>query len=330
MNNSKSKMKIILLVIALLIVMAVVTVLLYQKNKKNEVASVPNKTTSDNKEDSVDYTTISYDGKKYHYNTDLKLVLFLGIDQREPVSVNGYEGTGGRSDTIILLIMNKKEQTVKMLEISRDAMTDVDIYDQDGAYFATDKMQITMQYAFGDGEKKSCWLSKKAVSNLLYEIPIQSYISMNLDGIAEITNALGGVPLTVPKDYSALNEQFIQGKMITLDGEMAERYVRYRDIEVTGSNNERMERQQQFIMALVARLKENLKENTYTELFKKIEPYVVTDLDAQSMKALGDYELDPEVANVPGEVVEGQLHDEYVVDNVLLKELLIKLLYIQE
>ena len=42
------------------------------------------------------------------------------------------------------------------------------IYGIDGDYMATETAQIATQYAYGDGEKRSCQPTREAVSNLLY------------------------------------------------------------------------------------------------------------------------------------------------------------------
>ena len=52
------------------------------------------------------------------------------------------------------------------------------IYGIDGDYMATETAQIATQYAYGDGEKRSCQLTREAVSNLLYDIPIHDYLSL--------------------------------------------------------------------------------------------------------------------------------------------------------
>ena len=41
-------------------------------------------------------------------------------------------------------------------------------------------------------------MTKEAVSNLLYEIPISSYLALSIEGVKELTDAVGGVQITVP------------------------------------------------------------------------------------------------------------------------------------
>ena len=78
-----------------------------------------------------------------------------------------------------------------MVSVSRDTMTDVRIYDESGEYLATEHAQIALQYAYGTSAKRSIQMTKEAVSNLLYEVPIRSYVSLNVEGIAPIVDAMG-------------------------------------------------------------------------------------------------------------------------------------------
>ena len=273
--------------------------------------------------------TVTYDGKKYTYNEDLKAILFLGVDKREEVQVQTYTGRGGQSDCILLLVMNKKEKTTTLLQVSRDSMVDLKIYDSAGELLTTERGQLALQYAYGDGEKKSCRLTRDAVSNLLFGIPIDGYISMNIDGITAIVEALGGVDITFEEDYTELDTDWIKGATVTLYGAQAERFVRYRDTKVMGSNNLRMERQIWFLRALFSQVKERASGNPslYDTLLDAVSPYMVSDLTAEEMKALSDYQMEEEIEKVPGEVQSGEKHDEYIVDDEKLFEILLKVFY---
>ena len=273
--------------------------------------------------------TVTYDGKKYTYNEDLKAILFLGVDKREEVQVQTYTGRGGQSDCILLLVMNKKEKSTTLLQVSRDSMVDLKIYDSTGGLLTTERGQLALQYAYGDGEKKSCRLTRDAVSNLLFGIPIDGYISMNIDGITAIVEALGGVDITFEEDYTELDPDWIKGATVTLNGAQAERFVRYRDTKVTGSNNLRMERQIWFLRALFSQVKERASgdPSLYDTMLDAVSPYMVSDLTVEEMKALSGYQMEEQIEKVPGEVKSGEEHDEYIVDDEKLFELLIKVFY---
>ena len=275
---------------------------------------------------------ITWQGKKYIYNEDIRNILFLGVDKKEEMQAQEYAGRGGQADCIILLSMNTREKTATMINISRDSMTDVDVYDMSGNFVGSDRMQLALQYAYGDGEKRSCWLMKKAVAELLKDIPIHGYLALNIEGISVINDVLGGVEITIPEDYTSIDEAFVQGTTLTLTGDQAERYVRYRDIEILGSNNGRMERQNQYLHALVQLLKEKISEDSSTIdiLFSAGKPFMTTDLTAEQMEKYADYTLNDSYIKVPGETQKGNKHDEYIVDEKKLQDVLIKMLYVPE
>lgn len=273
--------------------------------------------------------TITYDGKKYQYNENLKNILFLGVDKTEEVQVQQYAGRNGQSDCIILLVMDQKEKTTKLLQISRDSMVDLNIYSITGDFLTTMRGQLALQYAYGDGEKKSCRLSEEAVSNLLYGLKIDGYVSLNIEGISEVVDALGGLEFTLSEDAVEVNPSYLKGSVVKLNGEEAERFVRYRDINELGSNNGRMERQVQFLRALFSSVKAAAAKDDaiYDTLIDSASPYMVSDLTAEEMKALSEYQMDDEIEKVPGEVQEGEEHDEYIIDDERLYELMIKTFY---
>ena len=135
----------------------------------------------------------------------------------------------------------------------------------------------------------------------------------------------------MPEDYTSIDEAFVQGATLTLTGSQAEKYVRYRDINVTGSNDGRMERQNQFLKALVKLLKEKNQEdsNFINTLFSVGKPYMTTDLTAEQMEKYASYTLDDTYIKIPGETRAGEKHDEFIVDEEKMMDVLIKILYIQ-
>lgn len=270
---------------------------------------------------------IVYKGETYVYNTDLNTVLFMGVDKHGDLTARNVYGKNGQSDCLILLVMDKKAKKTEVIEISRDTITDVDVYSLEGKFVRTIKAQIATQYSYGDGERQSCQFTKSVVSNLMYGIPIQSYVALDISGISAIVDSMGGVKITVPEDYTSVDPAFVKGSEITLTGTQAEKYVRYRDINEFGSNNQRMERQTQFIRAFFPQLK---GQKDYDEILKVADPYMSTDIDAETLKSLSDYEMNDEIQKVAGEDKEGEEHDEYYVDEEALYELVLNTFYVKK
>ncbi len=268
------------------------------------------------------------DADTYTYNYNLTNILFMGIDTNEEFQER-EAGWAGQSDTLVLMSMDKDTKQVRLLQISRDSMADIEIYDRDGERTGSQRMQISTQFAYGDGKKRSCQLTMNAVSNLLYEIPIHSYVAINIDGIAKITELMGGVTLTVPEDYTVIDPDFKKGATVTLQGKQAERYVRYRDTSVSGSNSARMERQEQFIEALIQQL-EGKSVSWYQKIWSGAEDDIITDITVDEMEKLAKFQMSDKIYRVPGEVQSGERYDEFIIDSKKLKEIMLKLFYKNE
>lgn len=275
-----------------------------------------------------DNTQVVHDGITYEYNTELETLLFLGVDKRETELNEQLAGRGGQSDCILLFIIDPSKETIKTLQISRDTMTEVEIYDINGEPRGTETMQLTLQYAYGDGKERSCRLTRDAVSRVLYGVDIDSYFAMNLEGFSTATDLVGGVDITVPEDYTDIDPSFVKGETVHLDGALAQKYVQTRDITVLGSNDSRMERQTQFLEALAEKMMKNGGNVvSYTKLYTELQDYIVTDMNADDLAEMSDYEFTGTV-KAPGETRAGEEHDEFYMDEDALYELILELFYV--
>ena len=99
--------------------------------------------------------TITYNEKKYVYNTSIETYLLMGIDNDEPVSTAKDSVSGGQSDAIFLLVANKETQQMSIISINRNTMTPIEIYDENGKDLGEMTAQLCGQHGFGDGKKLS-------------------------------------------------------------------------------------------------------------------------------------------------------------------------------
>lgn len=324
MNSRKYRKRSIIIVIVVLL-LAVIGFILYDffsnREYQNGGQDVPPQTDRD---------VIYYDGDAYKYNHNLKNILFLGIDNNAELSEENIPGAGGQADCIIVLSVDRENKTVQAIQISRDSMTEVDIYDANGNAYATLNAQVATQYAYANGAKNGCWATKKTVSELLYEIPIDGYIAMDIAAVSQINDSLGGVTLTIPEDYTMIDSAFEEGTTITLTGEQAEKYVRYRDITIMGDNHFRMRRQIQYIPALLAAMKDkiNRSEDALDTLYSEFTPYILTDLTTDEVMNMMQYSWSEEnVTFLAGESVAGEKFEEFYIDDIKLQETIIKTFY---
>lgn len=317
----KRKKQIVFLVCIILLVVLGVLLLLTKQ---------PNDSYSGEYQESED-DTIVYGGKKYIYNEHLSNFLFLGVDTREPIESYETSEDAGQADTIFLLSFNRKEKTIRCIVIPRDTMTNIRVISPDGEDLGLTEDHISLQYAFGDGKRKSCEFMKEAVSALLYGIPIQGYCSLNMDGIAVATDALGGVELVIPDDsLKAINPEFEKGAAVTITGANAELFVRYRDTAVSQSALNRMERQMVFVEAFAEKTKGlAAQDNSFVaDMLDSVEAYMVTnignDMYAKMIEATYDKGM---MQTIPGNGVSGEQFDEYRVDDDALYDLVLEMFY---
>ena len=329
--NNKQKKAVFCMVSVIVALLLVGLVWLLKSNKEPD----GDKNTEQNTQSlsQADKNTIYYDGKAYVYNKSKKNILFLGIDKDEEITINDELGKGGQADTIMLLSIDNEKKTTSILQISRNAMTDIDLYDKNGNYYTSVKAQLATQYAYGNGADTSCWATKRTVSELLNDLPIAGYFALDISGVSIINDLLGGVTITIPEDYTEIDPAFVKGATITLNGEQAEKYVRYRDPDMIGGNDLRMQRQAQYIPALLNSLRKisGKSEEELNFIIDAVAKYMVTDLSADELKVMLKMDWDMEsIETVPGESKKGEKYEEFYVDEENLQKILIKTFYTQK
>jgi len=315
-----SQKKGMLLIIAGLLLITMVIMLVVTQRSQEEPTE----------ESQTSQRIITYNGEAYAYNNNLVNILFLGIDHTDPVQTQEISGEAGQADSIIIISINKTDETATLYQVNRNSMTEIDVYDTSGNKQSSYEGQICLQFAYGDGEETSCWATKKTVQELLYDLPIDGYFAMNISSISTINDAVGGVTLTVPEDYTNLNAAFVKGTTLTLTGEQAESYVRSRDHAVTGSNQQRMQRQIQYLTALMNQVKASDQEALYETIMPLVSPYMTTDLSADQLKQMMDYTyLMEDTGSVPGETTYNAetAYDEFHVDEQALYQDLLQRFY---
>ena len=331
-------------VIATLIVVLVLVLLLDKpKDFRDETKGTPEPTviategTADGATPTpmtMDYDSgVYYNGHYYEYNDNLFNMVFLGIDKKDKLEEHSNPGMGGQADCIILISFDRETKTAKLLQINRDSMVPVDKYDSLGNYMLTERKQLATQYAYGNGKEFSAVITKDAVSKLLFGTPIENYFVLDLSAISVLNDAVGGVTITMADDYTWLDPAFEKGKTITFTGQQANEFVHYRNLKELDSNLGRMQRQIEFIPAMIDQMRKSMGGDTdyYNRFVPLIKDYMVTDLSADRINKLAEYNLaEGEIYKVPGNLTMGEKYAEYEVDDAGLQEILIKMLYKQK
>lgn len=272
--------------------------------------------------------SITYNGKRYEANTAIDTLLFLGIDNSDQSREGVGIVEGGRSDTIILFAIDNKNKKITPLEINRDSMVDVDIYDNDGNYLAQGLEQLTMQYSYGRNARQACNLTKNKISDLLCRTRIDGVISLTMDGIEPIVDSIGGVDLRLETDETQLDSSYVEGAFIHLDGASAKDFVHIRDTEIRGSNIERMSRQTQFMLALFQNIKRQ-GGSVIEKMENAAGDYLYEEVDADSLVHLTEYEYSEKIYMLPGVNKTDGIHDEFYIDANKLTEMILDLFYLE-
>ncbi|MEE0265960.1 MAG: LCP family protein [Acutalibacteraceae bacterium] len=285
------------------------------QNSNVTIAPPPNAT--------VEGEYIVYNDHKYKYNNKVTSILLSGIDMHTDEHQEGVLGTAGQADTVLVLALNTETGKYKVFSVSRDTMVDVNICDEEGNFTGYEQMQLCLAHAYGGGGELSNENLKRSVSRIFFGIPMNSYMSIDLDAIPVLNDAVGGVTVTVIEDLTQYNSRLVKGATVTLNGDLAEIYVRSRDIAGDANQNTlRMDRQESYLEAFIHQAIFQTKHNIRTplNLYSEATPYARTDIDASRVTYLASilmesgFSTSTNYTKVPGEAVAGKEFAEYYVD----------------
>lgn len=204
----------------------------------------------------------------------------MGVDRADTMTESKEFGSAGQSDGIFLIAQDTVHHSLKILMIPRDTMTEIPITDENGAP-DTKITQLTIAYAYGDGREGSCENTVQSVEKLLSGFSIDNYLAVDTTVVAKLNDAVGGVTVTIPTDgMEKRDPAFVKGTQVTLHGDQAEAFVRYRDITRDFSALYRMDQQQEYITQYFKAVKEASKTDSQvvTHLFDLIRDYMITDM----------------------------------------------------
>lgn len=272
-----------------------------------------------------------YNGTAYAKREDLETVLLLGVDKFEGETPEGYLNNQ-QADFLLLLVMDEANETCTPIQLNRDTMTQIRILGVTGEPAGTTTGQLALAHTYGSGEEDSCENTVLAVSNLLYGMEIDHYISLTMDGVALLNDLVGGVTVEVLDDFSGIDDSLMQGETVTLKGQQALTYVRSRGGLEDSSNLHRMERQRQYLAALQQQLKAAVQqEDGFTlDALLQLNEYMVSDCTVEQLSDLGDslaaYQVS-DILTTPGDAQEGEEFMEFTVDEDALQQLVMDVFY---
>ena len=275
-----------------------------------------------------DGKTIYYNGKIYTLNEKITAIACLGIDKEE-LDAYGVTGSAGQNDTNVILVIDTSKGTATAINIPRDTMVDVDVFDVGGNRTGSEYEQLCLAYAYGDGFASSCENAVTSIERVLYGMPVKSYIALDLSGISVLNDYVGGVSVVSPETVS----EFTQGQRVTLYGQSSVNFVRARGKDVNASLR-RSERQMTYIRAFADKAVQNAKQSpgTIKGLYDTTMGYCTTNVGlsnvtflASSLLGSGFHGL--ETVTLPGELKMGEKYAEYYMDKAAAYEMVLDIFY---
>ncbi len=269
-----------------------------------------------------------YGGKEYVQRQDQEILLVMGLDKFDrPEDYEGYVNDQ-QSDFLALLILDNTEKTCDVLYLNRDTMTKIRRLGVAGDGAGSFTGQLALAHTYGSGGSDSCLNAVRAVSDLLGGIQIHHYMTLTMDAVGIVNDAVGGVTVEIMDDFTHIDPAMVQGQQVTLMGEQALTYVRSRSTLADTSNLRRMERQQQYLSALYQQVMDRQEKDGNFLARTLLDVSFMSDCSVNQLDGLADklltYELQ-EPVNLKGEAVVGEKHMEFYPDEDALLQTVVQL-----
>ncbi len=181
--------------------------------------------------------------------TEPLTILLMGVDMDQ--ATRGGDWEGGRSDSMILVTVNPKTKETNMMSLTRDIM--VEIAEANGESSGTVE-KLNHSYSYGQAPMAIATIEK------MMDINIDRYIEINMDGLIELVDAVGGIevnntlgfPISISEHEPAYTSIVQPGKQL-VNGDQALVYARMRYDDPEGDIG-RQRRQREVITAIIKKL----------------------------------------------------------------------------
>ncbi|MFH0519799.1 LCP family protein [Streptomyces sp. M41] len=200
-------------------------------------------------------------------------ILLIGTDKRTGAGNGSYgdKGSAGHADTTILLHVSKDRSNATALSIPRDLIVDIpdcQTTQEDGSSkVIPGSADVRFNTSLGqEGRTPSCTM--RTVTELTGIKP-DNFMVADFNAVKTLTSAVGGVEVCLAKDIKDPDSHLDlpKGEHV-IEGEQALAFVRTRHAVGTGGDLSRIGLQQQFLSALMRKLKSN---DTLTDPSKMIK-----------------------------------------------------------
>lgn len=331
----RQKKTVIIVILAVLVCALGAGIWYFRKQRSEKVSVTDGQPQTQQQSETTDelerlmWNKIKLNGKKYKYSTDYETYLFMGTDGSGKEDADRDEYIGNMADFLMLVIVNRKEQTYAFLQLNRDTMTEINLIGRNGKGMATADMQLCTAHWYGGTPEESCENTVKAVSKMLGGVKINGYYSINMEDIGKLNHAIGGVTVTIDSDFGEVDPTLKKGETVTLSDEQAYNFLRYRQGIDDGENTSRMKRHRQYMQAFMKKFKEKMKDDPTigAQIYEQMAETAVsnmsggqlTDLltDMQQATDRGTFELEGKT-KLGQHLDDGLEHTEFYLDKIAI------------
>lgn len=211
---------------------------------------------------------VSQEVEEKYKGVDITNIALLGIDSED--------GETGRSDSIMILTIDKVHDKLKLSSIMRDSYVDIKGHGKD---------KINHAYAFGGAE-----LSISTI-NSNFDLNIKDFATVNFDSLPKVVDKLGGIDLNITSG----DLKYINGYIDSLNSEKKSnaahitnigaqhvngiQALAYARIRYDGGDQERTHRHRIILDALFNTLK-SVNKTQYPNILNELLPLVKTSLSS--------------------------------------------------
>ena len=229
--------------------------------------------------------TFTYANEVYQMRSDVDAYLIMGIDKDGPVQRGVDAWDGGQADMLQVLVVDHAAKTWQLLAIDRNTLVNFEVLNRDGTSAGIQYMQLCLAHGYSYGREDGCVKTANAIRDLLLNRRMTGYYALNMGGIRELNDLVGGVPITVTEEFTEIDPALTVGETITLTGVDAEKYVRAR-MDLEDDRNElRMARQEVYLSSFVNQF-DALSEEEILSIYDKMMDYAVTNMGSKTFADL--------------------------------------------
>ena len=234
--------------------------------------------------------TIRIDGRTYQKNPNTISILMMGIDWD---GTEVKDATGARTDMLMLCTLDVQNNKITFTSIPRDTRTKVHYADKKTGEIEDKTCTTKINHAYvlaggNDPNKHGADNSMLAVKDLIecegrLDIPVDYYVSIDLEHLSDLAAALGGVEVTLDQDYPDIGDK---GETINLKGNDVRLYLQNRK-QMDDGEMDRQRHEQDFMMALAKKIKSMGAVQAATKLFPQLANNVIqTNLNLDQIVAM--------------------------------------------